>query len=1000
MKKWSILLLLSVALVLGCSALAWAADDYGYENNLALYPNWIATNTTGNLAGYTTTQPIFTYSTSGTATIRESVYIELPCDTDGDGLRDLVHAYIIRVSATNSGFISPVFMRVSPYRDGQPTYLPEWPVNGAMGVNPDTTDYTYADNVDVTKVKGKPRAADWPWVPEANAALGIPAARTTGTSVVNQGSAYTGSITCDAWQSYFVPRGYAYAYINSVGSRHAQGFSSCGGVEETLAACAFANWLNGKAKGYSNPQCTAEYVPTWSNGFVAIGGTSYNGTLPIAAACTGNPYIKAVMPVAAISSWYDYYRDNGAVIAPINCHGEDADVLTDYVFSRRISNGDTATVKNNNGTGSYLTYAAGAGYPANTNFSQALYDIYWNTYLKQINVDQDRNSGDYNWFWDERNYLATAGRVTAGIYIIHGTDDWNVKDKHFFQFWHALDEKAPNVVKKGFLSLGQHGHVNNQYESFYMPGLHLFQDHFLFGMDNGAEKHEVIPNINIANNNYVQNGTLHWDHFETLPIAGADYRKLYLTPTSASGDVGVLKNFAPMHTTEHFKEAALLTYTGQQPNSTIYTNWDHFVIGGNTSATSASWNALRSRDHSLAYYSEPLTDYVRLNGAVKVTITAIPDKGTGNLSAALVDLGPQVPGSPGTSNTNVPAALRTFGGEGNAGSFSLTNYTRSANSNPYRIPTRGSVDVQNPNPSRGTWMDAGENNFIPDYYFQTTKIVPGQAYEYTFTMEPTDYTFRPGQRIGIVIYSTDMRYTLLDPARGPGFDIVLGENTFVEIPLKYNIERNEIGSEIDNGDAPVMNIVGDDIAVFAGPQEVKMTYTLDRAVGAFGFNLPYDNTYLTPTKVELLKNGAPITMADGMFVVNSAVPGVIRTAFSADANISDLAIVVTYNLAADIPANLDLDLGVDVLTLNAFDPLMSGLFPLDYDVTAGIISTVKLGDVNRDGSITPEDAMLVLQWYVGIIELTKAQLLAADVNRDGVVDPIDSSLILRMVVGG
>ena len=992
MKKWSILLLLSLALVLGASAIAWAADDYGVESNLAMYPNWIATNTGGHLDGFTTTQPIFTYATSGAnACIFEQVYIELPCDTDGDGQRDLVNATICRLPATNNGFKSPVLLRSSPYRDGMPPYIPNWPVSIEQGINPDTTHYTYKDNVETSKT----RAADWPWANEANAALGIPAARGTGTSVVDRGVAFSWTPN-DPWFTYLIVRGYAHIYVNSIGSRHAEGFPNCGDVEETLATLSVANWLNGKAVGYADPQCTIEYKPTWSNGFVAIGGTSYNGTLPIAAACSGNPYVKAIMPVEAISSWYDYYRDNGAVIAPGACQGEDADGLVDYVFSRKISTGDTTTVKLYNGAGSRLTYTG------HNNYSPALHTQYL-AWMDQMHIMQDRDSGDYNTFWDNRNYLATVGRVTAGVFIMEGTNDWNVKFKNFDQFWRALDEKAPNVVKKAFIHLGAHSHVTTQYQSNYMPALHLFLDHFLFGLDNGAEKHEVIPNVNIANNSYVTDGHLNWDHFETWPIAGSEARKLYLSP-GTSTQVGTLTNFAPMAASEHFKEPIPRPVNDRNIDdntvaNNVFVPWENYLIGGNIATTGANFKPDVPRPQSLSYLSQPLTEDVRLNGTVKLHLILVPDKGKGSISAFLIDLGPDCPGSYGTSNAAVPTALRTFGGQNGGGSFALVNYTRSTSSAPYRIVTRGATDVQNPSYDGKAYFEAGDTNYIPSYYYQTTAIVPGQAYEYTFTMEPLDYTFRAGQRLGIIVFSTDLRHTIV-PLDVTGFDLKNGANSYVEIPLKYNIERDAQGSEIDNGDAPVLNIVGDEVAVLAGPQEVQMTYTLDRAVGAFGFNLPYDDTYLTPTKVELLKNGAPITMADGMFVVNSAVPGVIRTAFSADANISDLTIVVTYDLATDIPANLDIDLGVDVLTLNAFDPLMSGLFPLDYDVTAGIISTVKLGDVNRDGSITPEDAMMILQWYVGIIELTKAQLLAADVNQNGVVDPVDSSLILRMVVGG
>ena len=59
-----------------------------------------------------------------------------------------------------------------------------------------------------------------------------------------------------------------------------------------------------------------------------------------------------------------------------------------------------------------------------------------------------------------------------------------------------------------------------------------------------------------------------------------------------------------------------------------------------------------------------------------------------------------------------------------------------------------------------------------------------------------------------------------------------------------------------------------------------------------------------------------------------------------------------------------------------------------------------LGDVDGNGELTPEDAILILQYYVGFVQLTPWQLFLADVNKDGVVDSTDAALILRLVVEG
>ena len=57
------------------------------------------------------------------------------------------------------------------------------------------------------------------------------------------------------------------------------------------------------------------------------------------------------------------------------------------------------------------------------------------------------------------------------------------------------------------------------------------------------------------------------------------------------------------------------------------------------------------------------------------------------------------------------------------------------------------------------------------------------------------------------------------------------------------------------------------------------------------------------------------------------------------------------------------------------------------------------GDADGDGVVTPVDAMLVLQFYVG--DITEADLNAAvcDVDGDGYVSPVDAMLILQHYVG-
>ena len=130
----------------------------------------------------------------------------------------------------------------------------------------------------------------------------------------------------------------------------------------------------------------------WSNGKIGMMGTSYNGTIPIGVATTGVEGLEAIVPISAISNWYDYYRANGAVRAPYTFQGEDLDVLEDAVYSR-------------------------ADEPAPMR-------LICQDYIRNVTQNsQDRATGDYNAFWDDRNYMNDVENVHAAALIAHGNMD-------------------------------------------------------------------------------------------------------------------------------------------------------------------------------------------------------------------------------------------------------------------------------------------------------------------------------------------------------------------------------------------------------------------------------------------------------------------------------------------------------------------------------------------------------------------------------------------------
>ena len=99
-------------------------------------------------------------------------------------------------------------------------------------------------------------------------------------------------------------------------------------------------------------------------------GTSYNGTLPLAAATTGVKGLEAIIPIAPNTSYYHYYRSNGLVRSPGGYLGEDIDVLYDFIHS-----GDESKRAYNNKT----------------------------VRDSEMKNGMDRITGDYNDFWDGRD---------------------------------------------------------------------------------------------------------------------------------------------------------------------------------------------------------------------------------------------------------------------------------------------------------------------------------------------------------------------------------------------------------------------------------------------------------------------------------------------------------------------------------------------------------------------------------------------------------------------
>ena len=374
--------------------------------------------------------------------IREVVYLESRVDTDKDGLPDLVKVSIIR--PRYDGQI-PAVMTASPYHQGTNDKASDkalYKMEGELEVKPPHIIELEKPEIDFVEPLGKAEL-----VSEAEEKL------------THINSSYT-------LNDYFLPRGFANLYVSGVGTKDSQGLMTNGDYQQIEAYKNVIDWLNGRCRAFTDHTRKRQVKADWSNGKVATTGISYLGTMSNGLATTGVDGLEVIIAEAGISSWYNYYRENGLVTSPGGYPGEDFDSLAELTYSRNLQAGD---------------YIRGNG------AHQAD--------LEKVKEKLDRKTGDYNQFWHDRNYLLNAHKVQAEVVFTHGSQDWNVKPLHVYQMFHALPS---HINKHLFFHHGAHVYMNNWQSIDFRESMNALLSKKLLGIDSGYQLPTVIWQDNIA----------------------------------------------------------------------------------------------------------------------------------------------------------------------------------------------------------------------------------------------------------------------------------------------------------------------------------------------------------------------------------------------------------------------------------------------------------------------------------------------------------------------
>ncbi|MGT2929342.1 Xaa-Pro dipeptidyl-peptidase [Streptococcus dentasini] len=367
--------------------------------------------------------------------IREVVYVETAVDSDHDGQNDLIRVHIMRPESNQP---LPASMTASPYH---------------QGTNPAAND----KKMHQMEEELKPQKAetitlvDKP-IPSPNYRLSqkpTSPAQETFTHIANY-----------SLNDYLLARGFANIYVSGIGTLASQGFMTSGDYQQVNAFRAVIDWLNGRANAFTTHKRQLQVKADWASGKVVTTGLSYLGTMSNALATTGVDGLEVIIAEAGISSWYDYYRENGLVSSPGGYPGEDLDVLTEYTYSRNLLAGEYLRSNNN-----------------------------YQGFLKQQSQALERDSGNYNQYWHDRNYLIHTDKIKAEIVMTHGSQDWNVKPIHTYQFFRAL----PSHVKKHlFFHNGMHVYMNNWQSIDFRECMNALLTKKLLRVDNQFELPELI----------------------------------------------------------------------------------------------------------------------------------------------------------------------------------------------------------------------------------------------------------------------------------------------------------------------------------------------------------------------------------------------------------------------------------------------------------------------------------------------------------------------------
>jgi X-Pro dipeptidyl-peptidase len=614
------------------------------------------------------------------------------------------------------------------------------------------------------------------------------------------------------YDNYFLPRGYAYILAQMNGTAYTEnGCPMHGGPTDIAGEKSVVDWLNGRVKGYSAASLTAtEKVASWHNGSSAMIGKSYDGTLSNGVAATGVEGLKTIVPISAISAWYNYSRTGG--------------------------------VRHN------TNYPGGSLNPGITHRTPARPGVNLPNRLPicapinaDINNDADVASGDgdshgdINTFWRDRDYNKDVSKVKAAVFATHGIQDDNVRMDHLGLWWEGL--KANNVPRKLWLLRAGHVDPFESRRAEWVSTLHRWFDYWLYGVQNGIMSE---PAVTIEDEKDV------WKDYAEWPIPGTQNVDLFLRASTAT--VGTLGGMGG-------GVADAQTYIANGSNENTLMNLDPARVS--------------NQGNKRVYMTAALTKDVRLSGTANADLAAALGATQSNLSVIVADQSDtpftQVTRTGDGVTNKSPEARTCWGDTGAGGPACTTGDTCTASAQEIDTACYAEVDKPtveipalstNVNNEMRMWRVTrgirDSSNLSSLWFEDALPVVAGASNRYRFPAMPTEHTFKAGHRIVVIVAGTN---TSMASATGnQNVPVTLDTRTSkVTLPIVGGYDALAAAGAFTDPTAPV-----------GGTVPATLSLTLGASAGFGAFTPGITKTYSASTSANVVSTAgdALLSVAD------------------------------------------------------------------------------------------------------------------------------------------